>query len=399
MTKFYAQEKQVFDINKVTVVGSPTITSDGVASGFSYSPQAGIRIPLSINATESIVVEISVVYKSDMAACGVYCFNDNTRLSLSNKIVALWTGSSTNTIPSSTYNTSIDIKDGDLLKTKLILTNDTAQIIVSANNTTFETAIKVSTISLDKTLLYIGAGATNGYTPFMSSIDLKSFKIYVDNELVYSPTKPVYSLERRKPKVWNKNNYSVVGSPIITNDGVATSIGGQNYVYIPPIDYTKPFAIKKIGFTRSAWGANYYFINGANTTSDWGGFVIGTNGVTHKLRWFLGSTGTTWDMANGWESTTLLELDKTYYVDLIYSGSDYTCVLYDNNFNEIERQICNKSTAIYNSNKGIMIGSNYIKTTNETFAGSIYLANLTIENDGKEVFTGAKEKFYAMRGM
>ena len=30
-----AVKKDVFDINKVTVVGSPTITNDGVASGFS----------------------------------------------------------------------------------------------------------------------------------------------------------------------------------------------------------------------------------------------------------------------------------------------------------------------------------------------------------------------------
>ena len=45
MTKLYAQEKRVFDINKVTVVGSPTITSDGVASGFSDVNYIQIPMP------------------------------------------------------------------------------------------------------------------------------------------------------------------------------------------------------------------------------------------------------------------------------------------------------------------------------------------------------------------
>ena len=35
--RYLALQKDVFDISKVTVVGSPTITSDGVASGFSSS--------------------------------------------------------------------------------------------------------------------------------------------------------------------------------------------------------------------------------------------------------------------------------------------------------------------------------------------------------------------------
>lgn len=412
MTKFYAQEKQVFDINKVTVVGNLTITSDGIASGFkSYNSgdESYLTLPTVFNPQDKpwkIIIKATI---GDWTSEKPYCSllgtgiqgRDNQGIALAlggSNTIACWLGSTGTSWDIGTIRTNLPYISGKTYYFKVEFTGTKYVLSVSEDNINWEIkgSIESTTpIYVSAQPLTIGDNKYNNTagTCWTGSIDLMETYIYIDNEVFFNPTKPVYSLERRKPMVWDKNNYSVVGSPIITSDGVATSIGGQNYVYIPPIDYTKPFAIKKIGFTRSAWGANYYFINGANTTSDWGGFTIGTNGATQKLRWFLGSTGTTWDMVNGWESTTLLELDKTYYVDLIYSGSDYTLILYDNNFNEIERQICNKSTAIYNSNKGIMIGSNYIKTTNEIFAGSIYLANLTIENDGVVVFDGGKQRY------
>ena len=45
---YYALKKDVFDISKVTVVGSPAITSDGVASGFDSANANNIQIPTAI---------------------------------------------------------------------------------------------------------------------------------------------------------------------------------------------------------------------------------------------------------------------------------------------------------------------------------------------------------------
>ena len=60
-----------------------------------------------------------------------------------------------------------------------------------------------------------GAFLTNGYA------DLNSFKIYVDGELVYSPTRPTTFLERRK-EGFNLSKFTVVGSQTIIENEVYT---------------------------------------------------------------------------------------------------------------------------------------------------------------------------------
>lgn len=396
MVKYKALLGEKFDKSKITVVGSPTITNDGVASGFTASNY--LQLPQVFNADGEFEIILKVKTPKEVTASNYimsYLTNGygmGLLISSSGKLV--WDIHR----DASSYNLTISGKvislDTDYF-IKLSYKNNIYSLDVSTNNITWENqGSKQSDIPLNDCSSYTRIGVNGAYNIggiYNGSIDLPSFKICIDNQLVYTPTKPTYLLERRKPKVWNKNNYSVVGSPTITNDGLATYINGSNYVYIPPIDYTKSFAIKKMGFTRASWGGNYYFVNGSNINEDFGGFTIGTNGANYKLRWFLGSTGIDWNIAYGRETATALELNTLYYVDLIYSGKDYTVILYDSYYRELERMTVNNSTPLYQSGQGIMFGSNFVG--NGLFNGTIYLSKLTVENDGVVVFDGGAETY------
>ena len=185
--------KEVFSGNKTgidnikpdnyEVVGSPVISNDGVASGFSISPLNRIAQSFDISAKENITIECGVIYKDDMEG-PIFASNNSTRLFVSSQTINLWTDIATNVIPVTNYLTSMNVSNGDLLKVKLILTNNTAQVIVSVKNQTFATNITTSNIPLNITFIHLGS---NDAGVFTSSIDLNSFKIYVDGNLVYQP--------------------------------------------------------------------------------------------------------------------------------------------------------------------------------------------------------------------
>lgn len=216
-----------FDLSKFTVVGSPTITDDGVASGFSSSTSI-VSIFDTITSGTDIKIRMSLKINSDETPSGIqwlFAFFDTNSSTTHNggylqyqkknkkllSAVANTGFKAGNTILN--LNEWYDIEyQTDLSTYYRVYING-----VLDNESIFSTPItdyQVSKISLGSTL------SSPSY--IRGSIDLKQFSITVDGKEVFSgnPT----ALDTIKA-----NNYTVVGSPTITDDGIyqqnATSDG------------------------------------------------------------------------------------------------------------------------------------------------------------------------------
>lgn len=211
-----------FDLSKFTVVGSPTITDDGIASGFSNSNY--ITVSLSITAS-SMTVKNKFTYKKNT--------NQNTMLywfdSIALRQYVTTNGDlriDGNASPSNLYiNVPQSIfSENDVIETELIIsdTNVVFNVIVNGGTPQQYTSDRVPTIS-GITLAGIGSSYYQGNNPYTGSIDLKQFSITVDGVPVFNGNKT--GLDVIKP-----DDYNVVGAPTITEDGVASGFTASNYI-------------------------------------------------------------------------------------------------------------------------------------------------------------------------
>lgn len=381
MTKLYAQEKQVFDINKVTVVGSPTITSDGVASGFSRvnnielpylmpTPAKSLNIKIKFNITDIATGERSLFGQQTNPNTG---FQINIQVNNTLRWVASEASQGdifSRVVP------NFNLSNGDYLL-EIVWDGATYKLIINGEiKDSWDSAVAV--INYD---VYCLGNRGNLSVPFtIGSIDLEQFKIYVDGELVYSPTKPTYLLERRK-EGFDLSKFTIAGSPTITDDGVASGFSASDYLQLNTlIDYTKPWEIElpfKTGNTISAQvllSLNYGIASASN-------YLVLTGAKTLSFR--VQGVGNI-------DSTILTE--KTDYIAKIgWDGNKYYLKIGDGEYSRLNSNPLSLATPIY-------IGRT-VSDTDWIFQGSINLKQFSITIDGKEVFTGAKEKFYAMRRM
>ena len=212
-----------FDLSKFTVVGSPLISEDGVASGFSASNYITITNPL-IGATKySIKVKFTLpstildgygyVLADTNGLTGLSIFYDQN-----NVIVGCASQLFVNHIGSSTANSIWEVE--------VIYDNGIAIANYTKDGVSGTKTLNTTGYSdFQATDLCIGSRDSdkdNAY--FKGSIDLSQFSITVDGKEVFSgnPT----ALDTIKA-----NNYTVTGSPTITDDGIyqqnATSDGIQ----------------------------------------------------------------------------------------------------------------------------------------------------------------------------
>lgn len=230
----------IFDIGKYTVVGSPTITDDGVASGFSTNNY--LRIIKSIDFTKPFVIEGEFTTSSNISteqftfatninyAFGLQVFRDSYLYAYYPTTLHSYTRTtklSTNT----KYNYKYYYTGTEL---KLDVNNTTYTIASSEFNPTIATSINLG----------IGRSLTQ---PFTGSIDLKQFSITVDNEVVFNglmeSTKPIYdklsstSTELSTFKTDTDNNFSAVNSALNEKANLSDLAG-----YVPMSKYNELLA-------------------------------------------------------------------------------------------------------------------------------------------------------------
>ena len=384
--KYLALQKDVFDINKVTVVGSPTITSDGVASGFSSGNYIKANIS-SLDLTDNFKLSFQIITSSDVtteqSVWGTTCNNQAFVYQIYNGVFRLYypTGTGQRGIidfgeveANKTYNITLSCKNGTLT--------------IQDYNKSF--SFLGSTI----TFLYMGSGRFENTTMFKGSIDLPSFKVTTNNT-TFSPTKLAYLLERRKPKVWNKGQFTIVGSPSISDDGIASGFSTNNLLQIPVIQLGNydNWEIVTPKFTFSEFTTTNMVIFWAEYNTWYGGIRLLRSSTNGRLSIILASTSNTDNDIGTIIIDTVPSLNVEYQIKLKFTGTQYIAYLKvgDSDWQQ-EGTPITTTTKVYNALTTMVIG-NYQNNGTWTFKGSMNLKYFKIYTDNTLVFDGGAETY------
>ena len=214
-----------FDSDKFTVVGTPIVTTDGIASGFSNSNYLTIPASYLQGATN---YSVKMRFKFTNPEGVEYFFAQGTGASTgfsiykdaNNKIYCRIGSSATvnnfysNVNLNDEFSLNIQINNG--VGTLYWSLNGVAQTPYQLNMSAYS--------AFNNDTIYIGTRSSqNSYT--RCSIDLKQFSITVDGVEVFSGNKT--GIDIIKP-----DDYTVVGTPTISADGVASGFSSSNYLTI-----------------------------------------------------------------------------------------------------------------------------------------------------------------------
>ena len=184
--------------------------------------------------------------------------------------------------------------------------------------------------------------------------------------------------ETKNDNIFDINKFTIVGSPTITDDGVASGFSNVNYIEssITTVSSTSTFEIKikfKLSEVASAWtkiwginsgGYSQVFITSRAIVFNWN--VNGTNYSSKISFSFTGTEDITYTF--GWNGTQI-------YSRANINGLDYTG-------ESVSLATSIEFSKIYFANVG---------STEAIFNGSIDLKHFSITVDGKEVFNGLME--------
>lgn len=353
-----------FDLSKFNVVGSPLISEDGVASGFSGSNYLNV-VRQNLNSNWEYYFEIitgeninNIQYFFSCGAIwnGILIGITNGKI----KVLLGSTGTSWDIIEDNTYtinaNTKYYIKLGY---------NDNNYYCKISSNGSFWTSIfnKISTNKINiETNLWLGVNLINTSQYFTGSIDLKNFSITVDGKEVFSgnPT----TLDTIKA-----NNYTVTGSPTITDDGIFKANATSDYLV-------------KTGFTNEIKkelrcdGRFYY----STKTSNTGNVIHLANGSV--VYWAINSDGliTLSDETN--TSTVQIEIPlkdgDIFDTEIIYNASTIT-------LNVCLNEGVNYTTSI--ASQGLTTFNTWRLSQNENYwGGTVDLNTIHVYIDGNLVY-------------
>ena len=207
-----------FDQSKFTVVGSPNITNDGIASGFTGTSYISFSNIISLNVP-SFIIKCKFTTGASLDN-NQYVFNSNggvngLRFGIVNgkwNFVFLTSDDNVTTLSNSSESLQINTTyyaivsfDGTKYTLKISLDNKNWIDIYTSESSEL---LKESTYNWQ-------IGAYSGSNTFQGVIDLKYFSIIKENTLIVSGNKT--GIDVIKP-----DNYEVVGTPTISDDGIAS---------------------------------------------------------------------------------------------------------------------------------------------------------------------------------
>lgn len=221
--KILDKKKKSFDISKFTVVGNPTISDDGIYVNKNSGQY--LQIPCDF-LTDRFTLEMTldVTHYSDSTAgiSGGGYFLGNSDSSTNGLINTNWNGTgATDVRVYASGNNRVSVAVGnnkELGEFKLIYEYNDGSLTMTRIS---PSGIKdTNTVKTDYTGLsdnkYIRIGYFNG-----GSINLKQLLIMVDGEEVFNG-------HEERLDIIKANNYTIVGIPVISEDGVASGFSGSN---------------------------------------------------------------------------------------------------------------------------------------------------------------------------
>lgn len=213
-----------FDLSKFTVVGDPTITDDGIASGFSTSNYLTKSNAITIGSSGEFHIDFEFDYVSHTDHQYIWDLYNTT----SDEIILRREGNSYRVVSfvngTAIFNNAIVAQEGALhVKGFFEYKNSVYTLDINGVQFQLTSSTKMNALTYN---LSLGARLSSGTAqqPFTNgSIDLKEFSITVDGVEVFSGNKT--GIDVIKP-----DDYTMVGTPTITNDGIASGFSSSNYL-------------------------------------------------------------------------------------------------------------------------------------------------------------------------
>ena len=269
-----------FDSTKFTVTGTPTI-ADGIASGFSSSNYITNANNITIGANDDIcILSPAVEFNSASSAAesifSMYATDSNSnalqfRITNDNKLLLFWKDNSGTDIIR--YTTSSTVSTGIKYQMLAIRKADVYNLYYRELGGEWINAGTSSSATFSGTYVikYGVALSTNTNPLTVGSVDLKYCSIAVDGVPVFSGNKT--SIDTIKP-----DNYTDVGTPTISADGVFTNTTSDSNNYVKLSNFTATSNLKaEFKFDVVGGTFNQFILNDGLSAS---ALFIGTYGIS-----------------------------------------------------------------------------------------------------------------------
>lgn len=231
----YNYKHSSFDKDKFTLVGSPTITESGVASGFDKNNYLLGNINFDISNINDWEFLGDFTTNSDITTAqypfslydvdgdysiGICIQNSKYYFSISDNEGVLVNSASANPpiIANTKYFYKITYNSAEGYKCYLSQNTENLSLIASSTNT--------KKMNYGDTSIRIGRTGDFSPRPFLGSINLKQLSITVEGKEVFNGNKTGLD-------VIKEDNYTVIGNPVISDDGFISNITKDNYIKKP----------------------------------------------------------------------------------------------------------------------------------------------------------------------
>ena len=389
-------KRSTFDKSKFTITGNPTITDNGVARGFGSGNY--LNTGYLLDTTKPwVIYSGKVKFNNATTLQTIWCSSYKNDASSDNNPmqIALNAQGKLRLLLSSVNNygaTTPDIANA-IVGNNIFTTNTNYYFKLEFNGNKYTLSYSVDganyiidiTVNSPSTIasgyVFIGLRLFVGKTdnPILGSIDLSQFSITVDGKEVFSGNKT--DIDTIKA-----DNYDVVGSPVISDDGVASGFSNENYLTTPTIDFASANRWKVVSkfryFASNVTMSVYQFLKG-NTNN---ALYINPSGYIKIYIKTVGNTTVDFSSqtASSSHSAVSLTSGSDVVAELEFTGTQYIFKVYQNG-SLIYADTKGSTNAIYPSNtNGLNIGISAFDGYFTT--GSIDLNSFKVYVDGNLVY-------------
>lgn len=358
-----------FDKSKFEVVGSPSITDDGIASGFTGTDYLTVNTSGMFNNNYNFEIATKVKYSSDTTLeqeiwdfswifrCRIQYLNNKHRLDF-----MMPQGS--NYVATYANLEDYGFVDGDDLYVRCVSENASSRkLMFSKDGKTWHTITNTLTTDKDLTIYdLLKIGQYSSTVIWLTSNDLKQFSITVNGI-------PAFSGNQTGLDIIKPDDYTVVGTPTITADGVASGFSDGNYLKADNITLGDDFEIDYV-INIPTLRNNNFILSGENNN-----YIQLSVTSTGSLQIDLGN-GTSW-ITNA-NHNTQIEANTDTALKIKYTNN--TLNVYKNGNLIDSTEVSGLNIPACN----LLIGTNRAKATFTN--GSIFLNSFKVYVDGSLVY-------------
>ena len=390
----YTYNHSTFDVSKFTVVGSPIITDDGIASVTADGNMTQrVSIPFNFDLTVKKWSIISNFTTDSTVGAGYTIGSWRTNDSINCYHVGSYVFSFSIYVNIDGTRTQVVSGNTPLPNLVQFRTNTKYVQIVSRNNDTYtytiynaenpsETGTITITSEYDLYTASVLCVYSNASSSSFKSCNLKEVKVTV-NDI------PAFSGNKTGIDTIKSTDYTVVGTPTISADGIASNFSKTNHpvINLPSIDTSKQFSIELSFMCTDLTGIQQFV--GSNSYTDYNNFNISID-ASHRFQLYASSNGTTWDIHTGAIQGYTIVANKWYDVKYEHTADSEYKFSYkfseDENWNELWSITSSLEQYINTSETAVGVNLYNSSTIGLPLNGYIDLNTIKIYNDSKLIY-------------